>query len=509
MQEMAAIDEVSIGNAPPSEREEDLSEIGELADFAARTLGNFSMDTPTTAQESASLISGGKPTSSSSDHDREATGVVALSPRSDDIAEDETEVVRVGGRVDTSLETADSGYSTDSDEQHEVIVNRTLRPGMVVPRPAHQHPHAITSPPLEPMTVEDFDFDKDAPRSPVVQRDDSFRNLPHDPWSPPGNMYVSPITMQPAAVVALSGQDLEPPPMTAVQMPSGPPLAAADESTPLLSNVPNEIITTSQRTESFASVNSEAAVYPNHHFLSWQRLSIGSIMDSVISEIRSEEEDEKQEINHESEDYLKSSIWQKAFPERLFALTVTLIFEIPVLLMISGGSDALCFLIGRKRYQLLMGFIPLTSAISGNVGLQASTLTTRAISHRHVTSSSYKPWFVGEIGAACLLGVGMGCLLGSIAFFASGFDIAFGTTIFVAQFISITTAGCTGTFAPLLFSFIFKQDSGKWGGPLETAIQDIVGSFAMVIISYKILQLFGPGPIDPSDVCAPGDVEDR
>jgi Mg/Co/Ni transporter MgtE len=97
----------------------------------------------------------------------------------------------------------------------------------------------------------------------------------------------------------------------------------------------------------------------------------------------------------------------------------------------------------------------------------------------------------------------MGALLGSIAFFASLYDFAFAVTIFLAQFISIVTAGCTGTFAPLLFSFIFRRDSGKWGGPLETAIQDIVGSFAMVIISYHILLLLGPGPIDPSDVCSP------
>lgn len=169
--------------------------------------------------------------------------------------------------------------------------------------------------------------------------------------------------------------------------------------------------------------------------------------------------------------------------------------------MISGGSGALCELIGRTRYQLMMGFIPLTSAISGNVGLQASTLTTRAISHRHVTSKSYRSWFLTEIGAAAYLGLGMGLLLGSIAFVASGMDMAFGITILIAQFISIVTAGVTGTFAPLLFSFFFNRDSGKWGGPLETAVQDIVGSFAMVIISYHILLFLGPGHVAPGDVC--------
>jgi len=197
-----------------------------------------------------------------------------------------------------------------------------------------------------------------------------------------------------------------------------------------------------------------------------------------------------------------------AFPERQFALLVTMLLEIPVLLMITGGSDALCELIGRSRYQLLIGFLPLTSAISGNVGLQASTLTTRAISHSHVTSTEFMPWFWDEVGAAALLGLGMGLILGSVAYVASGMDIAFGITIFVAQFISIVTAGITGTFAPLLFSFFFHRDSGKWGGPLETAIQDIVGSFAMVVISYHILVFLGPHEIDPSDMCIGVDNDD-
>ena len=47
---------------------------------------------------------------------------------------------------------------------------------------------------------------------------------------------------------------------------------------------------------------------------------------------------------------------------------VTLIIEIPVLLMISGGSAKLCALIGRNKYQLLIAFLPLSSAISGNCG---------------------------------------------------------------------------------------------------------------------------------------------
>jgi Divalent cation transporter len=226
-----------------------------------------------------------------------------------------------------------------------------------------------------------------------------------------------------------------------------------------------------------------------------------SVVDSIFSDVRSVDNYEALEEMNESELNHKSSSLQRAMPERLVALAITLLLEIPVLMMVPGGSDALCGLIGRSRYQLLIGFLPLSSAISGNVGLQASTLTTRAISHSQVTVTNYGLWLSTEIGAAVYLGLGMRAMLGSIAFVASGCDPAFGLTISVAQILSIVTAGLTGTIAPLLFSFIFKRDSGKWGGPLETAIQDIVGSFAMVIVSYHVLLLLGPGPIDPTDVC--------
>jgi Mg/Co/Ni transporter MgtE len=226
-------------------------------------------------------------------------------------------------------------------------------------------------------------------------------------------------------------------------------------------------------------------------------------LERLISEVRSVDDEEKIAENNESEVYRDSTSLQRAFPERLFALTITMLLEIPVLLMVSGGSDALCGLIGRRRYQLLVGFLPLTSAISGNVGLQASTLTTRAISHSHVTIQDYGAWLLSEVMAALYLGVGMGCLLGGVAFVAAQ-DWAFGVTIFMAQVLSILTAGLTGTMAPLIFSFLFHRDSGKWGGPLETAVQDIVGSFAMVVVSYHLLKFLGPGPIDPYDVCGPG-----
>mmetsp|Transcript_13935 Transcript_13935/g.22738 ORF Transcript_13935/g.22738 Transcript_13935/m.22738 type:complete len:105 (-) Transcript_13935:431-745(-) len=103
--------------------------------------------------------------------------------------------------------------------------------------------------------------------------------------------------------------------------------------------------------------------------------------------------------------------------------------------------------------------------------------------------------------AALYLGMGIGLVTSSISYYMGGFNFPFALSIFIAQFIGILTAGCTGTLAPLLFTFIFKRDSGKWGGPLETAVQDVVGSFAMIVITYQIMLFFGPFTLEPSDMC--------
>lgn len=236
---------------------------------------------------------------------------------------------------------------------------------------------------------------------------------------------------------------------------------------------------------------------------SWAHPSedLHSLAETVFSDIRSTSTDTRRCISNEAEEYVRCSGWERAFPERSFALIVTLIFELPTLYLIAGGSDRLCALIGRKKYTTLVALLPLISAIAGNVGLQASTLTTRAISHAQVRVDNYVVWMGKEVVAALYLGIAIGVVLAGIAFCMGGRSYSFAFSIFIAQFIGILTAGCTGTLAPLLFTFIFQRDSGKWGGPLETAVQDVVGSFAMIVVTYRIMSMFGPFDLEPGDTC--------
>ncbi len=125
-----------------------------------------------------------------------------------------------------------------------------------------------------------------------------------------------------------------------------------------------QTLITNEKVEKRASQHSSKVSYKRIEGHSVQSQILDSMILSVVTLRSDESETENKDCHH----YLESSAIERAFPERFLALLVTLIVEIPVLLMISGGSDNLCSLFGRKRYQLLMAFLPLSSAISGNCG---------------------------------------------------------------------------------------------------------------------------------------------
>ena len=161
--------------------------------------------------------------------------------------------------------------------------------------------------------------------------------------------------------------------------------------------------------------------------------------------------------------------------------------------MMSGGSDRLCVLLGRDHQKLLIAFIPLIAGISGTLSSQASSLTTRAISHGHVTTSkTFRDWMVSEIKVAALVGFGLGVSIGILGLLCTSSDntgknVAFALTIGSCQFISSCCAGFTGTIAPLFTYSLFRRSARHVGGFLERSAQDVVATFLTIIFSYVLL----------------------
>jgi len=89
-------------------------------------------------------------------------------------------------------------------------------------------------------------------------------------------------------------------------------------------------------------------------------------------------------------------------------------------------------------------------------------------------------------------------LLWTVADASKEKDVGFAITVGFAQVFSIFVGGVTGTLGPAFFSFVCKRDAGKWAGPLETAVQDIAGTFAVVYIAQWVLIFFVQTGLSPS-----------
>ena len=701
IQEMAAIDDASRSNAPPSERD-DMSELGELvSEFGAIAVHidhqNMSQGTPVTAIESVTSSVGGTTTAtnqigrimvlndgSGSSHSDNTDGIIVddIEGRSissnnvvasssaggdvsltgnppSDIARDDdddaggmpsprsslvpTEILPIGDvslpLFPTAVDAAAASIPNNNDAETELkltvmdetIVNRTMRPGLFNYKQGTHQTNATTGNSAtaiektlrEPSTpnkntasaetennnchIEGFDFDKNDDVSSPQQGD--VVGTRNDLWSPgfsprqldtaSGDSRAMPeygaTTKTTTIKTAGNGVNLS------HRLGEGDRKELDFETTKTAddtagSDDSNESVDeTKALLKGVLDADNANANHPHHHRREspWKSLrslrnrnDLNSLAESVFRDIRSEGT-AAVKPSGEAETCADGGTLQRTFPDkRTLALVTTLVLELPTLFLVSGGSDELCALIGRERHTAVLALLPIVSAISGNAGLQASSLTKRAIVHGRVqTMDTYGAWLGNEIGAAfylgefcrsveagwlvsvtcnvklsmarsvvavflvcsssppigrlpkvnffihpltplmfflflscffflpfskfhgCYPGLTMGAVTGVIALAMGGFSFPFALSMFTAQFVGVFTAAFTGSLSPLLLAFFFDiteaSSPGRllWGGPLITALQDVVASFAMIVLSYQILVAFGPYEIAPRDAC--------
>lgn len=125
-----------------------------------------------------------------------------------------------------------------------------------------------------------------------------------------------------------------------------------------------------------------------------------------------------------------------------------------------------------KKVILLAAFMPVISAVAGNVGLQAAAITVRAIdqgrSIRHGGAALLK-----EVATTLIMAIVCGLVLGAIG---AGWahHLVFGAVIGLALTCSMITAGFMGTLFPIVSKRV-GFDPATTAGPFETAFQDIIG----------------------------------
>jgi magnesium transporter len=140
-----------------------------------------------------------------------------------------------------------------------------------------------------------------------------------------------------------------------------------------------------------------------------------------------------------------------------------------------------------REVTLLASFMPVISAISGNVGLQAAAIIVRGLETGHVSISNMGRAVRKEAATALLMAVACGLVLGLVGVVWSR-HLPFGLVIGGAMTASMLTAAMMGTVVPML-SKRLGFDPATTAGPFETAFQDVIGFGVFLWLASLMLPL--------------------
>lgn len=209
------------------------------------------------------------------------------------------------------------------------------------------------------------------------------------------------------------------------------------------------------------------------------RISIDDVVDIMEEEFS---EDVARIVGSDAEELESKSPMQIAWM-RLPWVLITLGIELFAGLVIHFYDDTL------GRIILLASFMPIISAISGNTGLQAATITVRALATGHATLSRWWEPIRRSFQTSLIIGAACGIVIGIIAGYWYG-KYLFGLLVGFSMFTSINISGLVGTSVPML-SKKLGFDPAITAGPFETAFQDVVGisiflSLATMLVKWLL-----------------------
>lgn len=140
-----------------------------------------------------------------------------------------------------------------------------------------------------------------------------------------------------------------------------------------------------------------------------------------------------------------------------------------------------------EKFILLASFMPVISAVAGNVGLQAAAITVRALDTGQMTVKRRSAALFKEIWVTVLMGLVCALVLGTIGLIWSKGKFMFALVIAIALGCSMLTACVMGTLIPMA-SKKLGFDPATTAGPFETAFQDIVGFGVFLALATLLLR---------------------
>lgn len=151
----------------------------------------------------------------------------------------------------------------------------------------------------------------------------------------------------------------------------------------------------------------------------------------------------------------------------------------------------------RLWFAFVPFFVPLITGMSGNVGIQCSTILVRGMSTGELSPGARKEAMTKEILIGLLIGVIFGTLCGLIVFlislfappFTSAHQLALVTMVACGVLGACLTATTLGTFSPFFFAR-FGIDPAVASGPIVTAFNDVLSTLMFFLVAWIVNSLF-------------------
>lgn len=159
-------------------------------------------------------------------------------------------------------------------------------------------------------------------------------------------------------------------------------------------------------------------------------------------------------------------------PTQVAQLRLPWLLGTMVIELIAGGIIARFDTVLRDVI-LLASFMPVISAVSGNVGLQAAAIVVRGLDTGHISMERWAHALRRELATALVIAAAMGSVVTMVATVWSH-RLLFGVVVGTAMMCAVLTAGLLGTVIPLV-STRLGFDPAATAGPFETALQDVIG----------------------------------
>lgn len=144
----------------------------------------------------------------------------------------------------------------------------------------------------------------------------------------------------------------------------------------------------------------------------------------------------------------------------------------------------------RAWFLFLPFFVPLITGMSGNVGIQCSTILVRGMSTGDISAGSRGEAIGRELSIGLLIGVVFGLICGVVVYQLNhlGFHqldadpFSLGLTVTCGVFGACLTATALGSFSPFFFAR-FGIDPAVASGPIVTAFNDVLSTLMFFLVA--------------------------